>query len=201
MVLLFFTDNSRTLLFPCNTWWSHAASRMEGSPKGGACTGKQQHGRKKRSANGALTRPVPRRKFLEHSHIRDRRITEMLLIVQGLPKIKTIMNKRQSPADREFRILGLCTCLFDVICCTKWRQHIHICWVRQTRRARCVHEKWSSDVSLCSLKHARDLLPRCSVKLGHRLQCPCGVELAQLIDMTRCASYDASAMPSLVLDN
>ena len=48
--------------------------------------------------------------------MRDRRITEMLLIVQGLPKIKTIMNKRQSPADREFRILGLCKCLFDVIC-------------------------------------------------------------------------------------
>ena len=46
----------------------------------------------------------------------------MSLIVQVLLKIKTILNKRPSPAEGEFTILGLCTCLFDVICNTKWRQ-------------------------------------------------------------------------------
>ena len=39
-------------------------------------------------------------------------------IVHGLPKIKTILDKRPSPAEREFRILGL----FAVICDTIWRQ-------------------------------------------------------------------------------
>ena len=33
------TANSRMLLFQCTKWWTHATSRKEGSPEGGAGTG------------------------------------------------------------------------------------------------------------------------------------------------------------------
>ena len=36
---VFWTDNSRTL-FPRRKWWTYATSRKEGSPEGGAGTGK-----------------------------------------------------------------------------------------------------------------------------------------------------------------
>ena len=36
---VFWTDNSRTLLFQCRKWWTRATSRKEGSPEGGAGTG------------------------------------------------------------------------------------------------------------------------------------------------------------------
>ena len=48
--------------------------------------------------------------------MRDRRITEMSVIVPGQPKIKTILYKRPSPTERKFRKVFLCTFLFDVIC-------------------------------------------------------------------------------------
>ena len=54
--------------------------------------------------------------FAGTHHMRDRRITEMSVIVLGQRKIKTILCKRPSPAERKFRIVGLCKCLFDVIC-------------------------------------------------------------------------------------
>ena len=47
--------------------------------------------------------------------MRDRRIT-VSVIVLGQPKIKTILCKRPSLTEGEFRIVGLCKCLFDVIC-------------------------------------------------------------------------------------
>ena len=57
--------------------------------------------------------------------MRDRRITEILIIAHGLPKIETILHKRPSPAEREFRTLGLCTYVFGVICNTNYR-HTHL---------------------------------------------------------------------------
>ena len=48
--------------------------------------------------------------------MRDGRITEMPVIVLGQRKIKTILCKRPPLTEGEFRIVGLCKCLFDVIC-------------------------------------------------------------------------------------
>ena len=53
-------------------------------------------------------------------YMRDRRITEISVIVHGLRNIKTSLYKRPSPAERESRIVGLCKCLFDVMRNSKW---------------------------------------------------------------------------------
>ena len=87
--------------------------------------------------------------------MRDRRITEMSLIVQVLPKIKTILNKRPSPADREFRILGLCTGLFDVICNTKWRQ-THFMRNANKESEMLPRKRLSSDKNPCRLSTPLD---------------------------------------------
>ena len=109
------TDNPRTLVQCKKWWWTHATSCKEVSPEGGAGTGKAAWAEKTVSKRSFDTGPclveIPRT-----SHKRNRRITEMSLIVQVLPKIKTILYKRQSPAETEFRILGLCKCVFAVIC-------------------------------------------------------------------------------------
>ena len=81
-------------LFQCSKWWTHATYRREGSP------------------DTCRYRVV----FPGTHHMRDRRIAEMSVVVLGQPKIKTILCKRPSPAERELRIVGLCKCLFDVIC-------------------------------------------------------------------------------------
>ena len=115
------TDNPRSLLLPCSKVVVDPCDLSHGSHEGGSGTGKAAWAEKTVSKRNFDTGPcnvgIPRT-----SHIMDRRITEMSLIVQVLPKIKTIVNKRQSPADREFRILSLCTCVLAVICNTKWRQ-------------------------------------------------------------------------------
>ena len=101
---------------PAQEWWTHVTSRREGSPKGGDGTGK----------TAWVEKPVRKRSFDTcrvvfpgTHHMRDRRITDMSVIVLGKRKIKTILCKRPSPAEREFRMVGLCTFLFDVICNTK----------------------------------------------------------------------------------
>ena len=84
---------------------------QEVSPEGGAGTGKTAWVEKavsKRSFDRGPCRVV----FPGTHHMRDRRTTEMPVIVLGQRKIKTILCKRPSPAEREFRTVGLCTCLF-----------------------------------------------------------------------------------------
>ena len=53
-------------------------------------------------------------------HMRDRRITEMSVIVLGQTKIKTILCKRPSPAEREFRIVGVVKMFFQYRSNRKW---------------------------------------------------------------------------------
>ena len=75
----------------------------------------QQHGRKTVGRRSFDTGPC-RVEFPGTLHMRVRRITEMSVIVHGLPKVKTNLCKRPSHPERKFRIVGLCKCLFDVIC-------------------------------------------------------------------------------------
>ena len=74
----------------------------------------KQHGRKTVSKRSFDTGPC-RVELPGTSHMRSRRVTEISVVVRGPPKIKTILNTRPTPAEREFRILGLCKCVFDGI--------------------------------------------------------------------------------------
>ena len=74
----------------------------------------KQHGRKTVSKRSFDTGPCPV-EIPRTSHMRSRRVTEISVVVRGLPKIKKILNKRPTPAEMEFRILGLCKCVFDGI--------------------------------------------------------------------------------------
>ena len=111
----------RTLLFLCQSGGlMRPLARKD--PEGGAGTGKDMGGKavRKRSFDTCLCRVV----FPGTSHMRDRRTTDNSVIVHGLAKIMTTLFKRPSPAEKEFRMVGLCT---------KQRH-------TQTRRARCVLE-------------------------------------------------------------
>ena len=118
------TDNSRTLLFQCKKVVDACDFSQGRKSRGRRRYCKSSIGGKtirKRSFDTCRCRvEVPGR-----SHMRDRRITEISVIVHGLPKIETILHKRLSPAKWEFRTLGLCTCVFDVICNTNYR-HTHL---------------------------------------------------------------------------
>ena len=75
----------------------------------------QQHGRKTVGRRSFDTGPC-RVVFPGTHHVRNRRITEMSVIVLGQRKVKTNLCKRPSHPERKFRIVGLCKCLFDVTC-------------------------------------------------------------------------------------
>ena len=78
-------------------------SSAKGGPEGGAGTGKTAWAEKTVSKRSFDTGPclveIPRT-----SHTRNRRITKISGVVHGLQKIKTILDKRPSPAEKEFRM-------------------------------------------------------------------------------------------------
>ena len=108
------TDNSRTL-FPCRKVVDPCDLSQEKEVPREAQAGTAAWAEKTVGRRSIDTGPC-RVEFPVTLHMRDRRIAEMSVIVHGQRKIKTILCKRPSPTERKFWKVGLCKCLFDVIC-------------------------------------------------------------------------------------
>ena len=132
------TDNPRTL-FQCSKWWTRATSRMEGSPEGGSGTGKAAWAEK----------PVRKRSFdttRATSNFLEGGLHKFQLPFMSYRKLRQICASDHRPQKGNS---GYWVCSIIFLRRLQQKKAFHSWLVVQTRSARCLHEKWSSDENPC----------------------------------------------------